>query len=67
MKKFWKTTLFFAVAVTAFALIITCSAAIALAAEKHSAPEAIAAVITLIAGGYAVYKAARATMEQLDR
>lgn len=67
MKKFWKTFLFFAVAVTALALIITCATAISYAVEKNTVTEIIAAVITLLAGGYAVYKASRATMEQLDK
>lgn len=67
MKKFGKITLFFAVVVTAFALVMTCNAAITAATENNSAFEIVMAVITLVAGGYAVYKASRATMEDLNR
>ena len=54
---------FLAVAIAAFALVITCIACFNFASEAHSDFHTVCGIITLIAGGYGVFKASRWSME----
>lgn len=55
--------LFLAVAIAAFALVCTCIASFNFASESHQGFYAICGAITLVAGGIAVYKGARYSMQ----
>ena len=63
MKKFWEIIAFIAVGIAAFALVITCLGCFHFATEAHSGFHTVCGVITLIAGGYGVYKASKWSME----
>lgn len=63
MKQLKNIALFMAVVIAAFALVITCLSSFNYAYEHQSGFHAVCGIITLVAGGYAVYKASRATME----
>lgn len=67
MKQFKNIMRFLAVVIVAFALIVTCAACFNFAAAAHSAFRALCSVVTLIAGGYAVYKASRRSLEPFTR
>ena len=59
------TFLFFLLAFVALALIITCSGAFTLAYETSAAMYAICGVVSLLFGGFSVYKFTKKIMEDL--